>query len=175
MMLKKVINEKLISMVHCQRHRALVHAALAIPGTSVHSLFYTVRATNVLRSWNRRLVFNLLTRQITRVICVSHAVRDYIFRMSPYISAEKVVVIHNGVDVSAFDPDISRKEARKWLGIPEDGFCFGIVARLKKAKCHDILLRSFAQVVERFPETRLVLLETAPLRRCLRNWQRSLG
>ena len=166
--LKRLISSNHISVIHCQRHRALVNACLAMAGTQAHSLFYTVGSTNVLRNWNRRLVFNFIARRITRVTCVSTAVRDYMLKNAPMLSRDKTVVIRNGVDINQFDLEIPQREARNWLGIPEDEFCFGIVARLKKAKCHDTLLRAFSRLLHQAPDTRLAIVGDGPLESSLR-------
>ncbi len=164
--LKRLISSNQISVIHCQRHRATVNACLAMAGTRAHILFYTVGSTNVLRNWNRRLVFNFIARRITRVTCVSAAVRDYMLKKSFMLTRDKTVVIRNGVDINKFDLEIPQREARNWLGIPEDGFCFGIVARLKKAKCHDTLLRAFSRLIHQapdIPDTRLAIVGDGPL------------
>ena len=166
--LKRLISSNQISVIHCQRHRATVNACLAMAGTRAHSLFYTVGSTNVLRNWNRRLVFNFIARRITWVTCVSAAVRDYMLKNAFMLTRDKTVVIRNGVDINKFGLEIPQREARNRLGIPEDGFCFGIVARLKKAKCHDTLLRAFSMLLLHAPDTRLAIVGDGPLEGGLR-------
>ncbi len=166
--LKRFISSNQISVIHCQRHRATVNACLAMAGTRAHSLFYTVGSTNVLRNWNRRLVFNFIARRITWVTCVSAAVRDYMLKNAFMLTRDKTVVIRNGVDINKFGLEIPQREARNRLGIPEDGFCFGIVARLKKAKCHDTLLRAFSMLLLHAPDTRLAIVGDGPLEGGLR-------
>ena len=161
--LRSIIKREGFSVVHCQRHRPMAHAALALSGLKDTRLLYTVRSTNVLRNLQRRLLFRFVESKLFKVIGVSMAVRDYMLDKAPYLSRQKTVVIHNGVDVDAFDLDISKEAARRFLGIPETGFTFGIVARLKKAKCHDVLIRAFSKVVEHFPETNLAIVGDGPL------------
>ncbi len=161
--LKRLISSNQISVIHCQRHRATVNACLAMAGTRAHSLFYTVGSTNVLRNWNRRLVLNFIARRITWVTCVSAAVREYMLKNAFMLKSDKTVVIRNGVDIKKFDLEIPQREARNWLGIPEKGFCFGIVARLKKAKCHDTLLRAFSRLLHQAQDTRLAIVGDGPL------------
>ena len=173
--LKALIGREGFKVVHCQRHRALIHAGLALPGTKGPSLFYTVRSTNVLRNLQRRLGFRLISKRLAKVICVSKAVCDYMKKMAPYMPESKFVIIRNGVDLSAFEKPFSRDEARRFLGIPEDGFYFGIIARLKKAKCHDCLLRAFKEVVKTFPESRLAIVGDGPLLHDLKKICQELG
>ncbi len=173
--LRRLISERDILLVHCQRHRAMVHAGFALPGSGANVLFYTVRATNVLRNWNRRLVFNFLTKRISQVICVSSGVKEYMLANARALGEDKVSIVHNGVDIRQFEIDLPKAKARRWLGIPEDGFYFGIVARLKKAKCHDILLNAFKDVLKAYPDTRLAIVGDGPLEYELKQLACQLG
>ena len=166
--LHNLIKRNHISIIHCQRYRPLVNAALAITGTDVSTLLYTVRATGTLRNANRRAVFNRICRKIDRIICISNAVRDDLLHNSTSLMPSKVTVIFNGIDTNAYDIAMSQKEARERLNLPEKGFLFGIVARLKKAKAHNILLHAFAQVAETAPEVFLVIAGDGPLEKELK-------
>lgn len=161
--LHNLIKNKKISIVHCQRHRTIINASLATIGTNVSTVLYTVRATNTLRNWHRRFVFNCLCKRINKVICVSEAVKDNMLCNAPSLSPEKLITIHNGVDTDAFNIFLSRVDARKKLNLPEKGFYFGIVARLKKAKSHNILLEAFSGVAKSTPDAFLVIVGDGPL------------
>ncbi len=173
--LRSIIQKEGYSVIHCQRHRTMAHAALALPDAQCVKLLYTVRSTNVLRNLKRRFLFRLVAKRLFRLIGVSKAVRDYMLETAPYFPASKTVVIHNGVDVEAFNLDIPMEEARRFLSIPEKGFVFGIVARLKKAKCHDVLIRAFRGVVDKFPETILAIVGDGPLEAELKALAKELG
>jgi len=173
--LRSIIKREGYAVIHCQRHRTMAHAALALPDTKEAKLIYTVRSTNVLRNLKRRFLFRLVTKRLFKLIGVSKAVRDYILETAPYFPVSKTVVVHNGVDVEAFNPDISMEEARRFLGIPEKGFVFGIVARLKKAKCHDVLLRAFRGVINEYPDTILAIVGDGPLEASLKDMAQKLG
>ena len=173
--LGRYISDRGFSIVHAQRHRPLVHAALALSGRKGIGLFYTVRATNVFRGINRRLFFRLFGSRIAKIIGVSRGVIDYCKESLPFFPRERMTVIYNGVNLSKFDIDCSMQDARRFLGIPEEGFCFGIVARLKKAKCHVRILVAFKELLCSFPDTMFAIVGDGPLERNLRMLAKDLN
>ena len=173
--LRQIIKSHGFKIIHSQRHRALVHCGLSTLGMKDVNLIYTVRATNVLRKVNRRLAIRLIEKNLKRVICVSNAVKEYVRENAKFIPEKKIIVIHNGVSLKKFCIKATQREARRFLGIPENGFYFGIVARLKKAKCHDILLRAFREVTRIYPKTRLAIVGDGPLEKGLKVLSDELG
>ncbi len=81
----------------------------------------------------------------TASIAVSASVRSA-FANFPEAYRRKFVVIHNGVDKATFCGD--RKTARRRLGLPENGFFFGAVARLSAQKGLDLLVDLLAAVTD---------------------------
>ena len=161
--LRQLILENDFRLIHAQRHRPFIHALFATYGMKDIGLFYTVRATNVLRSLKRRLPFMIFSKKITKIICVSRGVSEYVQSSLPLFPKEKLAIVYNGVDLSKFDLQIPKREARRFLKIPEKGFYFGIVARLKKAKCHDVLICAFKELLCHYPDTSLVIVGDGPL------------
>lgn len=75
---------------------------------------------------------------------------------------EKITAIHNGVDLSRLENDLRFKVTREDLGVPAEAKIIGAVVRLSPEKSLDILLESSAQVMERIPETHLVIVGDGP-------------
>ncbi len=69
------------------------------------------------------------SRGVRRIVCVSRAAARQ-FRHC----AEKVRVIHNGLDVDRFDPGRVRPLLREELGLPEDAIVFGSHGRVLRRK-----------------------------------------
>ena len=92
------------------------------------------------------------------VIAVSGAMRDDILAVYPAIDADRVMVIHNGVDTDEFTPDPATDQLGP-LGIDPDRPYVTFVGRITRQKGIDLLLSA----AERFdPDTQLVLLPSAP-------------
>lgn len=87
-------------------------------------------------------------------------------------------MIPNGIDagkVAAIVAATERKAKRASLGIPEDAFVVGNVARLQPAKGHPYLLQAFATVLRAVPNAHLVLVGWGVSEEALRAQAKDLG
>lgn len=87
-------------------------------------------------------------------------------------------MIPNGIDaqrVRDIGARTDRQAKRASLGVPEDAFVVGNVARLHAAKGHPYLIEGFATVVKRIPNAHLVLVGWGPWEQKLRNQAADLG
>lgn len=124
------------------------------------------RVTRALHVWHRR---TLPWDKITRVAVSGEAGR-WMFGNRSFD------VLHNGIDAEAFSfrPE-ARRDLRRSLGITADAFVVGSVAAFLPAKNHEFLMRVFAQVAQRDPAARLVLVGAGPLETQVREQVRELG
>lgn len=83
----------------------------------------------------------------------------------PTFDGERMCSIHNGVDAEAYAPDDAlRKQARQEFGYDDNHVVFGIAARLVKAKGHEFLIKSAAQLKDSYPQMRILALGQGDLR-----------
>jgi L-malate glycosyltransferase len=76
------------------------------------------------------------------------------------VPADRVVVIPNFVDASAFEP-LSRSTREQLLaafGVPHDALVIGVVARLTPIKDHASLIRAIGTLAARWPRLHLVVV-----------------
>jgi glycosyltransferase involved in cell wall biosynthesis len=139
--LVRLIRKTGCRLVHVQRHRPLIYAGLAcrITGTP---LLYSIRATHLVRNANRRFAFNFISPALKRIIAVSKGARDDFCARTDW-PPDKVTVVSNGIDISEYQIDVDKKQARKRFALPQDAFIFGMAARFKKAKDHPGLVAAF--------------------------------
>jgi glycosyltransferase involved in cell wall biosynthesis len=110
-----------------------------------------------------------------KTICVSEAVRKSLIEHYDF-PARNVVTILNGVDVSEFAPSESTRSAiRARLGLRADDFVMVATARLSKVKAPEILVRAFAEVIERGHPCKCILVGDGPLREQVQDQVRNLG
>lgn len=112
----------------------------------------------------RKLFANLFSKRLT-LIGVSNSVRDEIRACLPSWPLEKIQTLYNRIDVKAVQAQqVSRNEARDYLGLPRDAWIVGNVGRLHPDKDQDTLIRGFAKA---FPNLRdkslLVIIGSGPL------------
>ena len=104
-----------------------------------------------------RLVYRFL---VDSILVNSQFTRSVILeRNGSWMSAERVFVVHNGVDGRLFHPEPGAGErARKALGCDEGSFLVGMVARVVPHKRHETLLRAAARLVSSLPSLRVALI-----------------
>jgi glycosyltransferase involved in cell wall biosynthesis len=155
----RIIKERKIDIVHCQRHKPTVYGTLAafLAGKDLKVISH-VRGLNRTRNFRRRLLNRLLFKRIARIIAVSNGVREDIVKSNSIAIREKVVTVYNGINVEPFiDSGLTREQARTRLDLPhKQGFVYGTVGRLVETKGQKVLLRAFAKVYERYPDSWLV-------------------
>jgi glycosyltransferase involved in cell wall biosynthesis len=99
--------------------------------------------------WLTHLKLNLIGMLATKIVTVSCSLQDYMTSMTA-MWKKKYVTIYNGVDLN-HKSKLSRVDARKNLGFPDDIIIVGAVGNIKKAKRYDILIRTAQKVVSEIP------------------------
>ena len=110
----------------------------------------------------RRLIRRVLSPMVTRFVTVSDDLRRWLVDYVG-IRADKVVRIHNGVDVDRFTAG-GHDEGRRALGLASTDVVVGAVGRLDPVKDHATLLEAFAQIPDRPPNWKLVIIGEGALR-----------
>jgi sugar transferase (PEP-CTERM/EpsH1 system associated) len=110
----------------------------------------------------RRLIRKVLSPLVTRFVTVSDDLRRWLVDYVG-IRPEKVLRIHNGVDVNRFSSG-GRDEGRSALGFASTDIVVGAVGRLDPVKDHATLLEAFARIPDRAPNWKLVIIGEGALR-----------
>lgn len=100
------------------------------------------------------------TKFIDRTITVSYENQLYLETIHK-IKAEKISVVHNGIDTELFDIgrlDSSVLNFKKHFNILPTDFVFGIVGRITEQKGHRFALKAFSQIVERYNDVKLIII-----------------
>ena len=96
-------------------------------------------------------------------IAVAHRQKSYLVASEGF-SANKIHVIHNGVDVARFTPAAAPPELRAKFDIPADAPLAGIVACLRPEKSIETFLRAASLVRSRLPHAHFVIVGDGPER-----------
>ena len=166
-----LLDERSIDIIHCQRHKPTFYGTLASFLTSERTKVIShVRGLNRTRNLGRKLANALLFKRVSRVVAVSHAVREDILKNNWIFTPDKVVTVYNGIAVKPFlEVNLRRAKARVRLGLPEEGGCvYCTVGRLEQTKGQAILLQAFAAVHRKHSDSWLVLAGKGKLERQLR-------
>ena len=160
--------------VLCIAHRfKSIHVALlgtALPVVGVNHAFDVYQ--RVTRQWFVRLFQSRLL-----LLGVSDAVRDNIRDCLKGWPADHIQTLYNRVDPDALiTGQVSRAEARLFLGLAADAWIIASVGRLHPKKDQSTLIRAFAEALPRLPEhAQLVLVGKGEMEKSLKSLAESLG
>lgn len=105
-------------IVHAHHPRAHAIALLAGFFTSVPRLVVSRRVSFRLKKWNPFSQWKYRSRSIRTFVAVSEDIRRVLIEGG--VSADKVTVVHSGVDVQKFAPRPPAEHLRRELGLPAD-------------------------------------------------------
>ena len=175
--LKKIIKTKDVRIVHSQGGRADFFARIAARIANVpiiiSSMAMLVEGYDV--SISRKGLYVLIDRWterwVDRFIILSEASRRTLIERHK-IPPEKIVKIHNGIEIEEYHPDLKevrnkKLELRRELGLKSDMPVIGAIGRLVWQKGFEYLIQAIPQVIETFPEAKFLIVGDGPLRRRL--------
>lgn len=100
-------------------------------------------------------------RNIDYIIAISRIIRDNIIETHP-ISADKVGIIHHGVDFRRFQfSEFLRETFRRKLGLKPNELLIGIIGRLQVAKGYLEFLAMASQIAPRFENVKFIMIGEA--------------
>jgi glycosyltransferase involved in cell wall biosynthesis len=158
--IRRLVQERRVDVIHAHGYKADCYAfAAALRGRA--ALFATSH------NWpNRHPLMQayaradrMVLRRFDGVGVVSEVVSSLLRRSG--VPAERIAVVHNGVDVGAFRA--ARQRLRSERGWTQERL-IGFVGRLVPDKGGDILLRAAQSVVAAYPDTRVVFVGGGPAR-----------
>lgn len=110
----------------------------------------------------RHMAERLASLKLSRVIAVSDIVRRGLVE-DVGIPAEKISLIHNGIDLSAVPPG-NPEARRRELGLSPDDVVLVAVGRLAEIKNYGLLLDALARAASAAPALKLVMVGDGPER-----------
>ena len=139
-------------VIHCHHYSPFVYSSIAAVLRKRLPVVFTEhgRLSDAPPTLKRRLVNPVLARIPRQVVAVSADLRDYMIRDG--FPAERVEVIHNGIDVGPKPDAAERRVARRLLGLSERAVVFGTVGRLDTVKDLGTLVDAFAAVRMAIPD-----------------------
>ena len=141
--LRRVILRERPHIIHSYLNRANLYARIGALLSKHPCVITSVRIG--VNLWTRfdRVAERILWRKSRRIIVNSELVKEELSRVFG-IPGRKIHVISNGVDTNRFRPNRAQIEARKRLGLPQEVFLVGVVARYSPQKGYDCLLNALS-------------------------------
>lgn len=175
--LANLMRRQRIDLVHTHLYHANLYGRLAALRVGLPAIA-TVHNTYHRTKLHRQLINGLLARASARVIAVSDDIRRDLVRHDR-IPEHKIATIENGLDVSRIASALPREDARARLGIRDESFALGCVARLEEQKGHRFLIEALGLLVKEVPgisgKMKVFLVGDGRLRNELERRASSLG
>src|SRR5260370_32661052 len=113
-----------------------------------------------------RLRTKLVTQPLSRAIAISRFVKEGLMHVG--IPDNKIHVVYNGVDDTAYSPDCDKKgEVRQEYQLAPNDLLLVTVADFRPMKNHDIMLKALAMLPKRGVNAKLIVAGDGPLRESL--------
>lgn len=175
---RKFIRRHVTDVLHTHNAIAHYYAVLASRGLSLRCVVNTRHGMGATRaaaqrdsrrgSWrDNRLewLYGKSMRFTDAVVAVCETARREFARRSD-LARQRVVAVANGIPVESFlsASDAARRRLAVRLGFPADTLLVGSVGRLSWAKEHATLIRAFARIRQRLPDSALVLVGDGSLK-----------
>ncbi|MGH9580521.1 MAG: glycosyltransferase, partial [Terriglobales bacterium] len=107
--------------------------------------------------------------------CVIAVTEELRTRLVQNLPADRVVTIHNGIEVNQFQPRFSRERARERLGLPVGCWTLGTAGRLEPVKRLDLFLQAARHLSQKVPQARFLIAGEGSAMGDLREMSQTLG
>lgn len=177
--IKEIIRNNNVDLVHSQGARADFFARIAGKNAGVNHTVCTiatlVEGFNVgpLRKKVYRSVDKLTERYVERFIVVSTSLRKTLVEKRD-IPSDKVVTVHNGIELDQYRPMLDQSILQNQLGISEDVPLVGAIGRMVWEKGFKFLIEAVSEIVRVVPEAMFLFVGEGPLKRKLEDLAESL-
>lgn len=167
--LAEIVNDEQIKIIHAHQYSPYFYGMLSIlqKRTFFHKhipkMVYTEHGLPFpfQKDWKRRLVNPLLSFFTQEHIAISKTLRNNLAYYENF-DHSRFKIIYNGIDLEKFDVPVVEGNLRNKLGISQNSYILGIVARLHHVKNHPMLLKAFQKVLVSFPDATLLIIGDGP-------------
>ena len=157
-----LIRQRGVALVHTNSNQ-IIEGALAARLCGVHHVYLAhIEFQSDLPIFERFALAQpsfaaLMAELSSRVIAVSNQVAD---SLRPNVRAEQLQVIHNGLELDAFDRAVARKgdAFRRELGLAPGAVLVTAVGRVHPDKGFDLLIEAAAQLAAKVPQAHFAIV-----------------
>ena len=170
------LKEEHFSLIHTHGYKANLIGGMAAKLAGIKCIATVHLHTQAnLRLKLYRLIDLFALRFFSKIIAVCENLRQEM--ISAGLSENKIVTIHNAVDLKDFSPNTfcNVQQIEDQLGIEANQPIVSIIGRLSPQKGHRYFLEAAARVLKALPESRFLIIGDGPLKRHLEEFATSLG
>ena len=160
-------------VVHTHEPGPMFYTSVATRGLGVPLHVHTEHGRKDYTNRRLRWLARTGAKRVRTFYCLTRDMADWVTGHG-IVPRDKVRLIHNGIDTTAYRESDDSVAVRVKLGIPLDALVIGTVGRLVEIKRQDILLRAFARVAALVPNAFLLLVGDGDRRAALEQLSREL-
>ncbi|OAQ21826.1 glycosyltransferase [Thermosulfurimonas dismutans] len=154
--LKSVLEREEVQVAWVQKYRLALCLSLLKWRLPYLKIIFHLVNVDIFRNRLRRIGWHFLRRQVAFWVANSYGVLEDLPGAS--LPGDNMRVIFNGVDLERFVEGPSKAEVRRIFNLPEGGFLIGMLARFRKEKDQEGLLKGFAELRARGAEDSYLVL-----------------
>ena len=158
--LRSLIREQQVRITHCFFETADLWGGLVAKWAGCPILISSRRDMGIMTNWKHRFAYKVLGRMFDQVQTVSDQVRQLAITRDRLLP-ERVVTVHNGIDVEADEEVLTREEIRARLDIRAGSSIVVTLGNLRRIKGVEVLLRAAALVCRSHPGTVFLIVGDA--------------
>jgi glycosyltransferase involved in cell wall biosynthesis len=158
--LARLIKQEKFEIVHSHMFWSSLFASPIAFACRVPVVVETLHGSEAWRTgWKGKCnLDSFTTRFVSKYFAVSGSDARYL-TSKKRVPAEKIVTIHNGIDLSRFSASRNTRQAiRNSLGFKEEDPVLIMVARFHPGKGHSVILAAMHQLLNLYPNLRLICL-----------------
>ena len=171
----RLLKEKKVDIIHTFFEKSEVMGWLASRLTGIPIWITSRRDLGFKRKKIYRKIFRVTSRDCSKCLANCVAVKAQVVQEEG-LSAEKMEVIYNGLELAPYQNLKSNGTVRKELNIPEEMPVVGLVANFNfEIKGHRFFLEAAKLIVEEIPNVAFLLIGDGPLRSQFEHMGNELG
>jgi len=145
--LASILRQEKIDIIHSHNPTPYFYGTIAGKIANVPVIIYTKHGRNPVKKKRELLLRKFLSYMTDKIVAVSDDARNVAIN-DEKINPEKVVTIFNGIDIDRYQTNIDVASKKREIGLSDDDFVIGIVARLSPEKDHNTLFEAFRIVLD---------------------------
>jgi len=167
------LRQRSVAIVHSYGFHSNVFAIPPARLAGAAAVLASIRDTGEHLTPMQRRVEKLFCRMADRIVTNAEAVRKRLTNEG--YDAEKIVVIHNGIELTRFARRPTELGLHRELGVPSNTPLVAVFARLNELKGIEYFLLAVAGLIQRFKNVRFLIVGDGASRKELEEYSAQLG
>ncbi len=163
-----------IKIVHTHMYASSISGIVAAKLAGVPIIITHMHALHEWRTKQRIWIAAKLFNRADKVVAVSNVIKQGLVEKL-HLEPQKIVTIHNGIDLNGFSKPVDVDRQKEKLGLEKDELVFGAIGRLVRFKGFSYLLEAVKIINSQLPNFKLVIVGGGELEQELKQKAQALG